>query len=51
MGAYHPVIVSNTLKLKTQNWKGINVDGSYNKVKLFFTQRKDDLNLNYAIGP
>ena len=42
---------SNTLKLKVLNWKGINIEGSYNRTKRFFTQRTDDLTLNNLIGP
>ena len=50
IGAFHPFDRSNTRILKNAGWKGINVDGNYERVKRFYGMNNEDLNLNYAIG-
>ena len=50
IGAFHPIDRSNTRILKSQGWKGINVDGNPDRVRYFFGMNFNDLNLNYAIG-
>lgn len=36
--------------MKNQGWKGINIDGNYERIKYFFGMNEEDLNLNYAMG-
>lgn len=50
LGAYHPIDRSNTLNLKVHGWKGINIDGNWERIKYLFAAGGDDLTLNYAIS-
>ncbi len=50
IGAFHPVIFSNTKKLYDRGWRGINVDANCDTITLFNQYRPDDINLNYAIS-
>ena len=50
IGSLNPVQGSATRILKSQGWKGINVDADFHHVKQFFGMNFEDLNLNYAIS-
>lgn len=50
IGAYDPIFASNTLNLHTAGWKGINVDASAQRMKNFYINRPDDININYAVA-
>ena len=50
IGAFHPVDRSNTQMLKNQGWKGINIDGNYERVKFFYGMNVEDISLNYGVG-
>jgi FkbM family methyltransferase len=50
VGAYHPVLFSNTKRLYDRGWRGINIDPNIESIKLFQNMRPDDINLNYAIS-
>lgn len=50
IGAYHPLLFSNTRKLHLRGWKGINIDANQDTIKLFNNERPNDINLHYAIA-
>jgi hypothetical protein len=50
IGAYHPSRFSNTKLLNLMGWRGINVDANPDSVKLFDSQRPNDINLNFGIA-
>lgn len=51
IGAFHPVIVSNTHYFHTfKNWRGINLDARPNSMKLFNKLRPNDINLEIALS-
>ena len=50
IGAYDPVHASTTLSLIAQGWTGINIEASPKRVKKFYAQRDQQLNVNFAVG-
>lgn len=50
IGAFHPVDRSNTLMMRSQGWKGINIEGNSNRVKYFYGMESEDITFNYGIG-
>ncbi len=50
IGAYHPVLFSNTKILYDKGWRGINIDANVDAITLFQQYRPDDINLNFAIN-
>lgn len=50
VGAFDPVIYSNTLRLNWLGWSGINIDAQENHVEQFRKHRPNDINLHYAIA-
>ncbi len=51
IGAFHPVIGSNTYKLYKMNWQGTVVDATRNSLKLFKKIRSRDDCINAAVVP
>ncbi|HRO41266.1 MAG TPA: FkbM family methyltransferase [Flavipsychrobacter sp.] len=51
VGAYHPWRFSNTYHFYRKGWKGINIDGSAEAIKLLQRKRKRDISLQLIIGP
>jgi len=49
-GCYHPIDSNTTFLLYLSNWKGVNIDISPESIELFNNYRKNDINLNAAIG-
>ncbi len=45
IGAHHPQRFSNTYLLHQRGWRGINVDGDPESIKLFETERPSDINV------
>ena len=50
VGCYHPIRLSNTRFLYEKGWRGINIDINKKSVDLFKIARKNDINLNIAVG-
>ncbi|MBM3261431.1 FkbM family methyltransferase [Candidatus Kaiserbacteria bacterium] len=50
VGAYHPMIYSNTYALHKRGWHGINIDPNTEAMRLFRTYRRKDINLTIGIG-
>jgi FkbM family methyltransferase len=44
-GAYDPILFSNTLLLKIEGWRGLNVDASDEAIQQFNLARKEDSNV------
>ncbi len=51
IGAFDPIVLSNTFNLHSRGWNGVNVEASFARTKLFDYQRPEAMNLNVAIGP
>lgn len=49
VGAYHPLMFSNTVRLHWLGWKGINIDARADHVATFIQERPDDINLHFAV--
>jgi len=49
VGAYHPLMYSNTVRLHWQGWKGINIDAQADHIANFNRERPYDINLQYAV--
>lgn len=50
VGAYHPIKFSNTYKLYTLGWRGVNIDATPNSMIAFNEARANDLNIEAAIS-
>jgi FkbM family methyltransferase len=50
IGAYHPQKFSNTYKLYTLGWRGINIDATPNCMSNFSILRSEDINIQAAIS-
>ena len=50
IGAYHPQKFSNTYKLYTLGWRGINIDATPNSMLAFNNLRPKDINIQEAIA-
>lgn len=50
IGAYDPMVLSNSMFLYTQGWTGINMEASPQRLKKFFYSRPRDINLNFGIS-
>lgn len=50
LGAYHPVQFSNTYSLYCSGWRGINVDATPGRMKMFNRIRKHDTNVELGIS-
>jgi FkbM family methyltransferase len=50
VGAYHPVYMSNTYRLYTKGWSGLNIDPTPGSMNLFNLYRPDDVNLEAAVA-
>jgi FkbM family methyltransferase len=50
VGAYHPVIFSNTYLFYKKGWTGINIEPNPDSFYLFENHRKNDINLNIGIS-
>jgi FkbM family methyltransferase len=50
VGAYDPVVYSNTLRLSRAGWKGINIDPNPQTIKKFRALRPRDTNLEMAVA-
>jgi hypothetical protein len=50
VGAHHPFRFSNTAKLYSEGWSGLNVDSNPESIKDFETYRKFDDNMCIALG-
>jgi FkbM family methyltransferase len=50
IGAYHPYKYSNTHKFYLKGWRGINIEPTPNKIKLFDMFRPEDININVGIS-
>lgn len=50
VGAYHPVIFSNTYFFYKKGWRGINIEPRPGSADLFEKYRPEDVNLELAIG-
>lgn len=50
IGAFHPIKYSNTYLFYLKGWTGINIEPNPDVRNEFLKQRKNDLNLNIAIG-
>jgi FkbM family methyltransferase len=50
VGAYHPVIYSNTHSFYLRGWRGINIEPNPDSIEEFRRQRPGDINLNIAIS-
>lgn len=51
IGAYHPFKFSNTARLWTMGWNGVNVDANKSSVALFDRIRPNDVNIWAAVVP
>ncbi|UMY15561.1 FkbM family methyltransferase [Methylobacterium organophilum] len=45
VGAHHPKRLSNTYLLYKKGWRGINIEGAPNLIKLFEIERPEDINI------
>jgi FkbM family methyltransferase len=50
IGAYHPLIYSNTQWFYEKGWKGINIDAMPDSMRIFNKIRKRDINLEIGIS-
>jgi FkbM family methyltransferase len=50
VGAHHPIRLSNTYKLYTQGWRGINIDAMPGSMTVFNQLRPLDINIEAAIS-
>jgi FkbM family methyltransferase len=50
IGAYDPLVISNTRKFYEKNWRGINIDPNMATIELFNQHRPKDINLNIGIS-
>jgi FkbM family methyltransferase len=50
VGAYHPILISNTYLFYRKGWSGINIEPNPIHFKLFPEERKNDTNLNLAVS-
>jgi FkbM family methyltransferase len=50
VGAFHPVMFSNTWMLYRRGWRGINIEPNPSGFQLFEEMRVRDINLNVAVG-
>ena len=50
VGAFDPLLYSNTLRLHWRGWRGINIDAQPKHVARFNVERPDDINLHLAIS-
>jgi len=50
IGAYHPSRFSVTRRLYNHGWRGVNIDANQDLLSEFEKFRKEDVNLNFAIG-
>ena len=50
IGAFHPLMYSNTYLFYLRGWKGINVEPNPDIIPLFLEKRPRDKTLNFAIG-
>jgi hypothetical protein len=50
VGAYHPFKFSNTAKLNSLGWSGLNVDSNIESIRNFEVLRKSDDNVCIALG-
>jgi FkbM family methyltransferase len=50
VGAFHPVLYSNTFALHKRGWQGINIDPNQETINLFQKYRPRDINLAIGIG-
>jgi FkbM family methyltransferase len=51
IGAFHPIIHSNTFRFYLSGWRGINIDACPGSMDLFNKLRPQDINLEIGIGP
>lgn len=50
IGAFDPLWISNTLRLRWRGWRGINIDAQPSHVARFNIERPEDTNLHLAIS-
>lgn len=50
VGACHPQRLNNTKLFYDRGWRGINIEPNPENIKLFYRDRKRDINLNIGIG-
>lgn len=50
IGAFHPIISSNTYIFHKEGWRGINIDPFPNSMDIFKKLRPNDINLEIGIG-
>jgi FkbM family methyltransferase len=50
VGANHPYRCSTTWRLKSRNWRGINIDASKQSIALFQKYRPEDINICSAVS-
>lgn len=50
VGAFHPILYSNTFRLYQEGWRGINIDANPGSMQLFNKMRPKDINLEIAIA-
>ena len=50
VGCFHPFIGSNTYKLFSKGWNGINIDLDFHTIDLFNYFRKNDSNINIGVS-
>jgi hypothetical protein len=50
IGAFDPIVSSNTHLLHRRGWRGIDVDANPDALPRFAQHRPDDINLNAAVG-
>ncbi len=50
IGAYHPILSSNTYYFYKKGWRGINIDALSSTIKLFNRKRKNDINIEAGIN-
>ena len=50
IGAFHPIVHSNTFRFYLSGWRGINIDACPGSMNLFNKIRPQDINLEIGIG-
>lgn len=50
IGAHNPVFLCNSVQLYSDGWKGLNVDANPTYLNSFTAVRKNEVNLNIAVG-
>src|SRR5688572_12859745 len=50
VGAYHPLLSSNTMLFYTEAWRGVNIDPLPGGMELFNKYRPEDTNLEVAVS-